>query len=157
MAEAGMEPASPLLQKLLDDWMSRLQGGQPLPVEPALDLLDLPLDVLRYCLLVDVRDDTDGGRFRFRYVGQEIVRRYGEDPTGRYLDEMDFGDKTQLVRAHYKQAVERHEPVRFYGEVRKKDGRWLRFERLLLPFSSDGSRADKVVAGIVHEMLSDDG
>lgn len=148
------QPQSALLQKLLDYWKDKCGDREDMPVVGALDLLDAPLEALPFCLVVDVEPGGADPRFRFRYVGQEIVRRYGEDPTGRYLDELDFGATGQTIRRDYSTVVDTSAPARFFGEMRKQDGRWLRFERLLLPFSATGARVDVIMAGIVHEILS---
>lgn len=84
-------------------------------------------------------------RYRIRVMGTEIVRWYGCDLSGRYLDEIDFGQGQQFTFALLDQVVDRREAGHMTGEYTKQDGRTIRYERLFMPLASDGRRADMVI------------
>src|SRR3546814_7848572 len=84
--------------------------------------------------------------FRSRYLihrmGTQIVTWYGCDITGRYLDEIDFGGRTGFTFSLLDQVVDRCVPGHMTGEYTKQDARTIRYERLFMPLSSDGSSVD---------------
>ena len=116
--------------------MVRSQGRRPLPRRADLD----PVDIA-YCLgnvaLVEI-----GPLFRPRYrlVGTKLAELLGEDPTGRYLDEMYSPAIRSEALGAYRRTVETGTPdytERVFNLLFLKFG----YYRLLLPFSwrSEGS------------------
>lgn len=98
-----------VLLALVDYWLTLVRGaGLPAPNE--VDPLQMPRRALPHCMLIDV--DWQGVpppelvRLRFRLMGTAVVaNRVGlvpVDPTGRYLDEVEFREGTAR-------------PLRFYG------------------------------------------
>ena len=92
-------------------------------------------------------------RYRIRVMGTQIVSWYGCDLTGRYLDEIDFGDRPHSTFALLDQVVDRRVAGHMTGEYTKQDGRTIRYERLFMPLSSDGRNVDMVV-GAAFELPS---
>lgn len=129
------------LRRLLQYWHD-LKGDRPLPRRADLD----PVDIA-YCLgnlaLVEI-----GAPFRPRYrlVGTRLTELLGEDPTGKYLDQMYSPAIRGEALAAYRRTVETGQPdytERVFNLLFLKFG----YYRLLLPFSwrSEG-RADLVLA-----------
>jgi len=92
-------------------------------------------------------------RFRFRLAGTLIVDRFGEEITGRFLDELDLDKRNREIVDDYRRVVETHEPVCSRWRYTKHDGTMLSYERLLLPLSSDGGLVDMILGGAAEEPL----
>ena len=101
--------------------------------------------LLPYVYIVDIIDRPR--RFRFRLVGTRIVEGYGEDVTGRFLDEVDLGDKGSAIQAEYEKTANEQAPTAGSWNFSKKDGRELDYEHLVLPLSSDGRTIDMLFGG----------
>lgn len=86
-------------------------------------------------------------RLRFRLASTEIVSRYGEELTGRYLDEIDLNDVGADILGEYRKAVRETEPVRGQWAYEKRSGHYLNYERLILPLSSDGRPINMLLCG----------
>ncbi|WP_189048443.1 PAS domain-containing protein [Aliidongia dinghuensis] len=131
----------PELGRLLQHW-HELRGDQRLPRRSELE----PTDIA-YCLgnvaLVEIERPF---RPRYRLVGTRLAELLGEDPTGRYVDEMASPRARTEALTAYRRAVETGQPVyteRVFNLLFLKFG----YYRLLLPFAwrSEG-QADLVVA-----------
>jgi hypothetical protein len=143
------EPHHPSLRQLHAYWQSK-KGTQIAPSRSAI----LPEEIvahLPHVALVDVIGDPL--RFRFRLFGSALVAAYGQDLTGKFLDEIDFGAwsiseiaarATKVVR-DCKMHVGR---MRF---TKKGDNRRIEYERILLPLSNDGSTVSMILCGYVIE------
>lgn len=81
--------ASSLVHQLNDYWTAR-RGDRRMPRKSDIDPSELK-PLLPYILLGEFA--TQPLRLRYRLVGTEVVTVYGVDFTGRWLDELDFGDQ----------------------------------------------------------------
>jgi hypothetical protein len=104
----------------------------------------------------DVADSPDAVRFLIRFYGTTICRVYGlSDPRGRYLDEVVRTANCPTGLKPYYRAVETGRPVYTIHDFADREGRLVHSERLLLPFSSDGERVNRLLAAF--EFVSPDG
>lgn len=86
-------------------------------------------------------------RFRFRLVGTRIIEGYGEEITGKFLDEIDLGDKSSAIQEEYEKAVNQQAPTASSWSFSKNDGRELNYEHLILPLSTDGRTINMLFGG----------
>jgi hypothetical protein len=112
--------------------------------------------LLPYLALVDVIGNPP--RFRFRLFGTELVDAYGQDVTGKFLDEIDLSSITAEVTRQVTRIIAERRPqsvrVRF---TKQRDGRFLEYERLGLPLSEDGTTVNMLFLGFVIEKAFDQG
>lgn len=132
-------------------YWQELRGKGALPSRADIDPVRIP-DVLQNIGLFDVEEAPR--RYRIRLMGMQIVRWYGCDLTGRYLDEIDFGDRPVFTFALLDQVVEQRVAGHMTGEYTKQDGRTIRYERLFMPLSNEGTRVDMVI-GAAFELPPD--
>jgi hypothetical protein len=85
--------------------------------------------------------------FLLDVVGPEIVGRYGEELTGRYLDEIDLDDVDTDILGEYQRALRDAMLVRGQWSYERRSGHYLNYERIMLPLSSDGRSIDMLVCG----------
>jgi hypothetical protein len=94
--------------------------------------------------------DVDGAaRFRIRFHGPHLSEALGPiEGEGKFID--DFLPPSYLgsAIATYREVVRTRGPVYTVSDMRDLTGRIIHHERLLLPFSTDGARADRILASI---------
>jgi hypothetical protein len=146
-----LEPTNGHLKKLLAYWHEK-KGDRLAPTRAEIDPAEIrPL--LPHVGIVDV--ERSPLRFRYRLAGSDIVRGYGEELTGRYLDQIDLNGHQQEITEEYRRTAESAEPVCATWEYKRKNGRHVRYERLVLPLSSDGEHVDMLLGGCVFDWAFD--
>jgi len=96
---------------------------------------------------LDVTGSGDAIRFHIRFHGALIGRAYGSaDCRGKYLDTVIPPNRHREGLAPYKHAVAARYPVYTIHDVTDRAGRVVHYERLLLPFASDGKTVDRILA-----------
>jgi hypothetical protein len=134
----------PRLRALHAYWTAK-RRGRIMPARPDIDPVEVPR-LLSNLMLVTVSGKPP--RFGFRLVGTEIVARYGAELTGRDLDNIDLGTELGSVRSQYEETVREAAPTYCRHEIETKEGKYLRYERLLLPLSADGVHVDMLLGGV---------
>lgn len=131
------------LKQLYAYWQAK-KGPRVAPARKDIDPAEMK-PFLRHVFLLDVLGVAP--RFKFRLAGTEIVSRFGEELTGRFLDEVDLDDVGPQIVHEYERAVREARPVYSRWNYTKHSGRYLNYERLILPLSSDGRAIDMLLCG----------
>lgn len=149
LSEVGAQPSdlamptTPVTQGLLAYWQSKLNGCAAPRRE---DILPEELGhLLPWIILVDVVGEPP--RFRIRLAGTGVVREYGSEVTGTFVDEMDLGAARDRALDDYRRAARECRPVVGTFDFKKGDGRWISYERIALPLSADGKRVNMLLCG----------
>lgn len=132
---------SPLLHEVHAYWRAKC-GDRAMPARADLDPIDIP-ELLPNLILIDVIPPS--GRLRVRLVGTWIVNQFGRDYTGRYLDEIDFGEAQDEIVREYSAAAAAAYPVCSDHRYRNLGGQIYDIERLILPLSEDGERVSMLL------------
>ena len=132
-----------------------------MPARADIEPLEIPA-LLPSLLLVDIVRQPDAPanvlpRFRVRLAGTEIVDWYGDDYTGRYLDEIDFGDQRPRILADFGECAATGAPHRGERQFWSSRGVHIQMERLILPLGEDGETASMLLAGLHFKRLTDNG
>jgi hypothetical protein len=143
-----INPTHAQLRDLHAYWL-RKKGERRAPPRAAIDPMEI-VPLLPHVGLVDVVRNPVL-RFRFRLVGTAIAAGYGRDITGCYLDEVDLNKHEQEIIAEYAQVAETWEPACAHREYTRRDGRYVAYERLALPLSSDATAVDMLFGGCVFD------
>ena len=103
--------------------------------------------LLPYLTLVDVEVET--GRYRFRLIGTETVKIFGQDVTGAYLDEMPGAES--YLKTRYDWLVKEKRPYYVVDSTLK----WSKkasanYYVLGLPLSGDGEEVDMFLFGTYY-------
>lgn len=125
----------PLLQSLYEYWLSR-RHGREVPERRDIDPLDMPRTLLPHLLLVELEGAAP--RVRYRLIGTEISTRYGEDFTGRYLDEVSGPYYRDLLQGIYRRMREQARPIYAEGLFHIGGNVIAKTCRLYLPLAQDG-------------------
>lgn len=89
----------------------------------------------------------EGPRFRVTLAGLEVVRYYGRDLTGRYLDEEMLAEGFDWVVESYRRCALSGEPLYVDVPALCFNGTARSLSRLLLPCGRDGA-VDTIIVGI---------
>ncbi len=141
---AGPVIDSPRLQTLYEYWCDR-RAGRSMPTRADIDPLDIRR-LLPNLLLIDV--EPGSGRLKVRVAGTTVVQMYGSDYTGRYLDEIDFGDRRAAVLYDYTTCLETRLPYAAEHSFWTNRDVTYRVERIILPLSDDGKTVSHLIAGL---------
>lgn len=142
-----MKIESPILQHLYDYWRQK-RGTRALPARRDLDPVEIP-SILPNVILLDVVSETQ--RMRARVVGTKVVGWYGSDYTGKYLDEIDFGDQRDQVLSDYRACLSSAKPQLEFRQFRTDSDILIRMERVILPLSDDGETVNMLLSGLSFE------
>lgn len=144
---SGPEVIQAIHQRWLFNEWKTLKAEAALPSWGALkaETLSRIVDSLMFC---DVTAVEGAPRFYIRYMGAKVVRLYGSDFKDRPLDEALPRIWRPDALTAYRQAVESRRPVYNAVATRDRNGRLVHLENLLLPFSRNGTDADRVLASV---------
>ncbi len=143
MAEGGLEINDPLLRRLYDYWLAKKQD-RIAPTRGDIDPGELR-ELLPHLFLVEAVGSPP--RYRYRLVGTEVVKEFGEEITGKFLDQVDFDHVAGRVLSEYDQSAAGRQPIMSRWNYSKAGGRHVIYERLILPLSSDGRAINMFLCG----------
>lgn len=135
------KPLTDVRSQVLRDvhaYWERKRGDRRMPARDDLDPLDFPA-LLPNVILVDVMPPD--GRLKVRLVGTLVVQMFGGDYTGKYLDEIDFGEEGQTIQDEYAAAATEANAIFTDHRFRELGGHTFDIERVILPLSDDGASA----------------
>jgi len=136
-------PTTPVTQRLLAYWQSKLNGRAAPRRE---DILPEELgDLLPWIILIEIMGEPP--RFRVRLAGTGVVREYGSEVTGKFIDELDLGAARDRALDDYGRVARDCRPVVGTFDLKKRDGRWGSYERIALPLSADGESVNMLLCG----------
>jgi hypothetical protein len=142
-------------QRWLLKFWNRHLGAHQVPLWQALEADDLTR-ISASLSFLDVSGSGAQARFQVRFYGEDIAKAYGlPDFRGKCLDEIVPSPRHNVALAPYHETLERRCPVYTIHDIHDRCGRLVHFERLLLPFSRNGERVDRILASF--EFISPDG
>lgn len=145
--------ADPRLDTLYRYWCDRCQG-RALPRRTDIDPVEIPPALWPHVILLDVVWQEDRPRFRYRRVGEVFWRALGQEPTGRFIDEVlpETAGYRAYVIGIYEEMVRRRRAM-YTENVFTLDGQAVPMltKRVSLPLAEEGERIDRVLAGHVFE------
>lgn len=137
----------PKLQQLFDYWGSK-RGTRKMPSRADIDPLELGF-IIGNVILVDVIEG-DPPRFRIRLHGTNLTERVGYELTGKLLDELPQIEFRELSRLSFTKVSNTGKPLQARRD-RILDERPRRYETIILPLSSDGTRVDMLICGLIYD------
>lgn len=128
--------ADPIILEAYDWWSAKRVDGSP-PGRADIDPIEVPR-LLRWFLLSDIETGPPF-RIRYRLVGTSIVEMWGNDFTGRYVDEIMSGDYRDFITGLFQDAVSTGRAVYSESRFRWDVGRQSWTRRVTMPlFEADG-------------------
>lgn len=139
------EPCHPQLKELYAYWLSK-KGSRIAPPRSAIKPSELR-SLLPTIALIDVIGDPP--RFCFRLFGTSLAAAYGQDLTGKFLDEIDIDHIDIEVLRQAEEVVLKCNVQTGRVLFTKRDGRHIEYERIALPLSNDGRTVNMILVGYV--------
>lgn len=144
LLEARSEDTDATLLGRAHAYWDRKCGGRAMPSRADIDPAEIT-DLLPNIILFDIVQPE--GRLQIRLMGTELCMQFGADFTGRFLDEIDFGETTGKILKDYADAAKRAEPSLTECRFRRADMNvYYNSRRGIFPLSSDGVTVDKLMA-----------
>ncbi len=142
---SGVDPVikDARLQRLLDYWRGK-KGERRVPSRADIAPEEIA-DLLPWVVLIE----RVGTRLRYRLVGEGFRQIYGARLAGAFLDEIDLDHIAADYIHEYEVASREMAPVARQWVFRKNDGRFLDYERLILPLSPDDRTVNMFLCGAV--------
>ena len=137
----------PVLAAALAYWRRR-RAARAMPRRRDIDPTEIPR-LLPHLQLIEVHDG--GARFRYRLVGTALVAAYGQEYTGRYLDELFTGERLAYATEVYGAVCTGHRAVFLrnrYGTTRDLQ---MVANRLYMPLSDDGRSVNLILGALTFE------
>ena len=131
------------LRDLYGYW-NKLRGDRFAPSRSIVGPSAIPKLLPYICLVEALRSPQ---RFRFRLAGTEIVDYYGEEMTGKLLQDLDLNDHSLEIGRDYHRVVQTNAPTLQTYQFTKNSGQWLNYERILLPLSENGTSVTVLLFG----------
>jgi hypothetical protein len=153
-------PAVPVMSQLpqdfsilLDYWRSK-RSGRLMPRRADIDPTELPGRLWPHLMLIDVVREEERNRFRYRLLGGDVIRAFGRDPTGEYLDEATSPDA--VYRGYIIEIpndVVGHRRPLYTVNVLTLPGQTVPMttRRLTLPLSNDGATVNMLLSAHIYE------
>jgi hypothetical protein len=146
--EEVSEPSHTPLRNLSSYWHSK-KGTGIAPPRSAIKPEEIRAALPNIALLDVVGDQP---RFRVRLFGTGLVDAYGEDITGRFLDEVDLDGIAKEIDAQVGKIVRECRVQVVRARFTKQNGaRFLEYERIGFPLSADGATVNMLMFGFVVE------
>ncbi len=134
VARSTALPDDPLLHAVLRYWHA-LRGSRAMPSRREIDPVLLPRRSLPHLLLLHV----EGHGFRYGLAGTAIELQFGMSIAGRLLEELPFAPDRASIFTQHQETAETQRPTYREDEFIDLDQKPLRYCRLLLPLSEDGT------------------
>ena len=146
-----LEITHPKLRRLYEYWLEK-RGDRKMPSRADIDPLDITF-VIGNVILVDVIDGEPGGeppRFRIRLHGTNLSQRVGYELTGKMLDELPVTEFRALAQQSFARVVTIADATHGRRD-RVPDGRFARYETVIMPLSADGERVGMLLCGLIYD------
>lgn len=139
--------ADPRLGEALRYW-ERKRGDRLMPRRCDIDPTEIP-HLLAHVQLVEVVDR--GARFRYRLVGTAVADTFGQDYTGKFLDEQFSGPRREFIEKVYRTVLDTRRPVFLRNDYRTATGLPIVASRIFMPLSDSGEQVNIILVACKFE------
>lgn len=124
----------PLLMDAAIYWSTK-RSARLMPLRSDLSPIDMPRRLLPHLMIAEFTGEPF--TIRYRLMGTEMVREFGEDFTGRTAADISSGDYLAYVEGLYRSVHDTRSPVYSESTFRWDTGGWRHTRRLMLPLALD--------------------
>lgn len=139
--------AHPNLRRLYEYWVEK-RGERDMPARANIDPLDITY-IVGNVIMVDVIEG-DPLRFRIRLHGTNLAQRVGYELTGKMLDELPINDFRALAQQSFSWVANKRQPLHSRRD-QIIDGRFAKYETVIMPLSDDGERVNRLLVGLIYD------
>lgn len=129
---------------LLKEYWESKKGTNPYPSEADIDDSEIG-ESWESCFLVEV---VDGGKkFRYEYLGNQIVEAYGDDLEGQEIVEDLLYPESPDTTVKFRETMQGCLPLEYEGAFINKNNMDIKFRKILLPLGS-GGKVNYILGGM---------
>jgi hypothetical protein len=136
-----------VLREAYDYWCGKRGGGRAMPSRQDIAPEEMK-SYLPRVMLIDVRREPLD--FVYRVFGSVIARAHGREYTGKSARELEPAGFADLIWRQYLEVVDAKAP-RLHAIQLESGGKYMNYQRLTLPLSSDGETVDKLLAVSIED------
>jgi hypothetical protein len=140
-----------MLRDLIAYWLDKRQD-RLVPVRQDIDPIDIPWALAQIWMCDILPED---GRFRYRLAGEQINAYWGYNIGGKYLDEIVPEQRLTLESDKYLSVMDGPSVVHDIGRVFLTEEMFATGERIILPLSRDGQKADTLLGATCRDWFCD--
>lgn len=137
----------PLHRQMYAYWQSKRRRRR-MPRRSDIDPTEIPR-LLPNILISEMVSLGGRERCRYRLAGTAIVRAFGKDPTGHYLDEITNGAYRDFIEGIHRMVRVERRPLFCESEYTGLRGLHMAAKRLLLPVSEDEVTVKQIFSVLV--------
>lgn len=150
MSEFFSRIPEPLIQEFYDRWCAKKRDDRP-PTKSDFPLQEMPHRMWPHLFFYD---HTDDNRFFCIHNGTAIVRYFGNESTGHYMDDHIPEGFANSVRPLYEGAILTGRGVYYRGDLPYSDEAFHVYSRMLLPLRHNETDENRHIIGIM--VVTDD-
>ena len=142
-AEELSQPIDPSLRELYLYWLDK-KGSRIAPPRSEIQPRQMRWMLGKLALIEVIGVPA---RFRFQLFGTDLTHAYGQDLTGKFLDEVDLDLIGPTISSQAEKVLRECRVHVGRDRFTRKNGRHVEYERIALPLSSDGRTVNMVLVG----------
>lgn len=127
--------------EVLKEHWEAVRAGRPMPLEADIDPDELQ-EIWGACFVVEIRNDDTQRKYRYNYLGQQIVEAFGDDLTGHEVCEEVMSPTEHHMLDYFRKVIETNSPVYFETEFENTHHMLIKCRASLLPLI--GTQLDQV-------------
>ncbi len=107
------------------------------------------------CFIVKADNSCKKEDYQFKYLGQNIIKAYGEDLTGKTLAKIVATEASHLADK-YELVLARKRPVANEGELHISKTAVMKYRQILLPLGDDGVNITAILGGMSYKIVENE-
>ncbi len=132
--------------KQLYDYWNQKRGSRFAPTRGDIDPIDFPRLLPHLCMY---KVHLDPLEYEATLMGTAIVDMWGVDYTGKYMKDIVLGPIYPSVRMHFDNVIIDKKPTLHDLDASWIDKDYIKYSRLMLPLSENGTDVDRLFVCIV--------
>jgi hypothetical protein len=130
-------------ERIRDYWQS-LAGSNAMPAEKDVNPDDLE-DIWAHCFLVQV---LEGGKYRYVYLGDDLIEAYGDDVTGYEAAETIIGQAESPFMEEFAELLDKQRPIESDSSFVNPQNVEIRYRLCIVPLSGPRGEISHILGGL---------
>lgn len=126
---------------ILSHW-EELRGNRLFPSEDQLNA-DILESVLDNCYVVDAKEIENSEKYKYKYIGQNIIDAYASDLTSNPNSDDPLSHRNKILTV-----IETKRPIIEEGKFVNKKGQLVKYRQCLIPLGKQDNMVESVLGGL---------
>lgn len=138
------------ITKRLRKYWDILREERQFPSESDINPSDI-VDIWGNCFIVKADNNCKREDYKYKYIGENIIKAYGADLTGFDVGKMAAPEADHLA-AEYEHVLAYKRPVVDEGEIHLNKDTLVKYRQILLPIGDDGVNITAILGGMSYKI-----